>query len=114
VTARFHPFVQHPDDLDHAFLDDAIVENVNRSPDAGGFSRASSIPNVETANTWTKFRSRLGKQPFGLSRNLAHRSDEEGGVSLPAFCAPPLGACRKNVGKIDLRWAGEPKPRHAT
>lgn len=110
VTARIHPFMQHADDLDYAFLGDAIVENVNRSPDHPcAFCRASSIPNVEAANTWMKFRSGLGKQPFGLNRHLAHRGDEEGSISLPAFCAPPLGACRKDVGQIDLCGAREAK-----
>ena len=113
VTARVHPFVQHADDLDHAFLGDAIVENVNRSPDLRAFSRTACISDVEAADTGTKVRSLLGERPFGLSRDLAHRGDENSGVPLPAVGAPPLGACRKDVGKIDLRWASEPKPRHA-
>jgi hypothetical protein len=32
---------------------------------------------------------------------------------LPAFDAPPLGTCRKDIGEIVLSWASEPKPRHA-
>ena len=114
VTARFHPFVPHSDDRDHAFLGDATVENVK-----GLLTRAASVE-PRAYRTW-KLRipgrssaRALISNPSGLSRNLAHRSDEEGGVSLPAFCAPPLGACRKDVGKIDLRWAGEAEPRHAT
>ena len=52
VTARFHPFVQHANDLDHTFLGDAIVENVNRSPDpCVFFSRTACISDVEAADT---------------------------------------------------------------
>ena len=51
VTARFHPFVQHSDDLDHTFLGDAIVENVNRSPDLRAFTRTACISDVEAADT---------------------------------------------------------------
>ena len=51
VTARFHPFVQHANDLDHPLLGDAIVENVNRSPDRCVFSRTARISEVEAADT---------------------------------------------------------------
>lgn len=51
VTARFHPFVQHANDLDHPLLGDAIVENVNRSPDPCVFIRTARISDVEAANT---------------------------------------------------------------
>jgi hypothetical protein len=44
---------------------------------------------------------------------MSHRRNEKSGVSLPAFSAPPVGAGRKDVGKINLRWASETKPRHA-
>jgi hypothetical protein len=51
VTARFHPFVQDADDLDHPFLGDAIVENVNRSPDLRAVSRKACMSDVEAADT---------------------------------------------------------------
>ena len=50
VTTRFHPFMQHADDLDHAFLGDAIVENVHRSSHVC-FSRTSCVPDMEAADT---------------------------------------------------------------
>jgi hypothetical protein len=113
VTARFHPFVQHPDDLDHTSLGDAIVENVNRSPDLCACSRTACISDVETADTGTKVGSLPGEWPIGLSRDLSHGGDENGCVPLPALGAPPLGARRKDISQIDQRWASEPKPRHA-
>jgi hypothetical protein len=51
VTARVHPFVQDLDDLDHTFLGDTIVENMNRSPDPCVFSRTARISDVEAADT---------------------------------------------------------------
>jgi hypothetical protein len=113
VTTRVHPFVQQADDLDHAFLGDAIVENVNRSPDLRAFRRTGCVSHVEAADTGTKVRPLFGERSVGLSRHLAHRFHENSGVPLPAFGAPSLGACRKDIGKIDLRWASEAKPRHA-
>jgi hypothetical protein len=113
VTARVHLFVQHADDLDHTFLGDAIVENVNGSPDLCAFSGTACISDVEAADTGTKVRSRLGERPGGLSRHLAHRVSENNGVPLLALGAPTLGACRKDSGKIELRWPSEPKGRHS-
>jgi hypothetical protein len=113
VTTRVHPFVQHADNLDHTFLGDAIVENMNRSPDLCSVSRTARISDVEAADTGTKVRSLLGERPVGLSRDLSHCGGENGCVPLPALGAPPLGARRKDVDKIDLRWTSEPKPRHA-
>jgi hypothetical protein len=104
MTARVHPFVQHTDDLDHAVSSDAIVENVNRSADFRGSSRTSCVPSMETAEVRTKFWSLPCERPFGLSRDLSHRGGKNGGVPLPALDAPPLGgACRQDVGQIDLR-----------
>jgi hypothetical protein len=51
VTARVHPFVQHPDDLDHTFRGDAIVEKVNRSLDPCAFGRTAGMSDVEAADT---------------------------------------------------------------
>jgi hypothetical protein len=65
VTARFHPFVQHADDLDHAFLGDAIVENVNRSPDLRAFTKMACVSDMEAADTGTKVRSLLGERTSG-------------------------------------------------
>ncbi|HUE85814.1 MAG TPA: hypothetical protein VMO26_07015 [Vicinamibacterales bacterium] len=113
VTTRFHPFVQHADDLDHAFPGDAIVENVNRSPNLYAFSRTACVSDVEAADTRTKVRSLPCEQPVGLSRDLPHRGGENSGVPLPTLGAPTLGTCRKDVGKIDLRGASEAKPRHS-
>jgi hypothetical protein len=114
VTAWFHPFVQHADDLDHTFLGDAIEENVNRFPDRCAFSRTACRSDVEAADTGTKVRSLSCERLVGLSRDLAHCSDENGGIPLPAFGAPSLSACRKDIDEIDLRRAGEAKPRHST
>jgi hypothetical protein len=112
VTARFHPFVQNADDLDHTFLGDAIVENVNRSPDLCALSRTACMSDVEAADTRTKVRSILGERPVGLSRDLTHRGGENVCVTLSALGAPPLNAHGKDIGKIDLRGASETKPRH--
>ena len=65
MTARVHLFVQHADDLDHTFLGDAIVENVNRSPDLCAFSRTACISDVEAAEIGTKVRSLLVSGPSG-------------------------------------------------
>jgi hypothetical protein len=113
LTTRVHPFVQHADGLDHIFLGDAIVENVNRSPDLCACSGTACRPDVETADTGTKVGSLPSQWPLGLSRDLSHGGDENGCVPLPAFAAPPLSTCRRDVGKIDLRWASESKPYHA-
>ena len=112
VTARFHPFMQPADDLDHAFLGDAIVENVNRLPDLCAF-RTARISDVKATDTRTKVRSLSCQRPVGLSRDLPHGSRENGSVPLLAFDAPTLGTGGKDVGKIDLRGASEAKPRHA-
>lgn len=113
MTTRVHPFVQHADDLDHAFLGDAIVQNMNRSPDLCAFGGTACISDVEAANTGTKVRSLLAERAVRFSRDLSHRGGENSGVPLLALSTPTLGASRKDVGKIDLRWPSEPKPRHA-
>jgi hypothetical protein len=113
VAARVHFFMQHPDDLDYPFVGDAIVENMNRSPHLRRVSRTARISDVEAPDTWTKFGSLLRKRAFWLRRDLPHRGGENSGVPLPTLGAPPLGTCRKDAGEIDLRWASEPKPRHA-
>ena len=51
VTAWVHPFVQHADDLDHALLCDAIVKNMNRSPDLRSGSRTPRISDMEASDT---------------------------------------------------------------
>jgi hypothetical protein len=113
VTGRFHPFVQHANDLDHPRLDDAIVENVNRSPDLCAF-RTASISDVEAADaTGTKFRSLPREWPFGLIHDLSHCGGKNSGVPLPTVGTPAFGTCRKDIGQIDQRWTSEPKPRHA-
>jgi hypothetical protein len=68
---------------------------------------------VEAADTRTKVRSLPCERPVGLSRDLSHRGGENSGVPLPSLGAPTFAACRKDVGKIDLRWASETKPRHS-
>jgi hypothetical protein len=113
VTARVHPFVQHADDLDHTFLGNAIVENMNWSPDPCAFG-AAGISDVEAADpAGTKFGSLPRERPSRLIRDLSHCGCENSGVLLPTLGAPTLGARGKDVGEIDLRRAGEPKPRHA-
>ena len=102
MTARVHPFVQDADDLDHAVPSDAIGENVNRPSDLSSSSRTSCVPDMEASDIRTEFRSLPCEWPFGLSRNLAHRSHENGCVPLSALDAPPLGARRKDVGQIYL------------
>jgi hypothetical protein len=71
------------------------------------------MSDVEAVDTGTKFRSLAGERPTGLCRDLSHRLGKNGGVPLPAFGAPTLGARRQDVGQVDLRRTGEPKPRHA-
>jgi hypothetical protein len=44
---------------------------------------------------------------------VPHRIGKDSCVPLPTIGAPTLGACGKDVGKIDLRGASEPKPHHA-
>ena len=51
VTARVHPFVPNADDLDHTFLGDTVVENMNRSPDLRSVSRTARISDVDAAST---------------------------------------------------------------
>jgi hypothetical protein len=109
-----HPFVQDADDLDHAVPRDAIVENVNRPSDLSSSSRTSCVPDMEASYIRTEFRSLPCEWPFGLSRNLAHRSHENACVPLPALDAPPLGVRRKDVGQIYLCGARETKPRHSS
>ena len=106
-------FVQHADDLDHTFLGDTIVQNVNQSPDLCAFSRTACISNVEAADTGTKVRSLHAERAVGLSRDLPHRGGENSGVPLPAIGAPPLGIDGTDIGKIDLRGTSEAKPRHS-
>jgi hypothetical protein len=113
VTDRVHPFVQHTDDLDHAFLGSAIVENVNWSPDLCAF-RTVGMSEVKAADTTgTKFRALPCEQPFGLIRDLSHCGGENSGVPLPTAGTPAFGTCRKDIGQIDQCWTSEPKPRHA-
>jgi hypothetical protein len=101
VTARVHPFVQHADDLDHAFLSDAIVENMNWSPDLCAF-RTAGISDVEAADTTgTKFGSLPRERPLGLIRDLSHRRSENSGVPLPTLGTPAFSTCRKDIGQID-------------
>jgi hypothetical protein len=50
---------------------------------------------------------------LGLVDDLPHRIGENSRVSLLAVSAPTLGAGCKDAPKIELRWASEPKPRHA-
>jgi len=111
VAARVHPFVQHPDDLDRTFLGDAIVENMNRSPDLRSVSRTARLSDVAAAATATKVRSLLCQRPVRLGRDLSHRIGNDSRVPLPAVGAPTLGACRKDIGQINLCGASEPKPR---
>jgi hypothetical protein len=95
VTTRCNPFVQHVDDLDHTFRGDAIVENVNQSPDPCTL-RTASILDVEAADTTgAKFRPLPCKRPVGLSSDLSHRGGENGSVPLPPYGARPLSTCRK-------------------
>lgn len=113
MTARVHLLVQHADDLDHTVLGDAIVQNMNRPPDLRSVSRTGRMSEVEAADSGSEFRSLLRQRAFWIVRDLSHRGGENRGVPLLALGTPTLAACRKDVGKIDLRWAGEPKPRHA-
>lgn len=50
--------------------------------------------------------------PPGSSATCRIASAGNSRVPLPALGAPTVGACRKDVGEIDLRGASEPKPRH--
>jgi hypothetical protein len=113
VTARVHLFVQHPDDLDRALPSDAIVKNINRSPDLRSVNRTARISDVEAADTWTEFRSLLRERAYWLVRNLPHSVGKNSRVPLSAVGAPTLGACRKDIGQINLCGVSEPKPRHA-
>jgi hypothetical protein len=94
-------------------LADAVVENMNRPPDFRSVSWTARVSDVEAADTGTKVRSLLAERAVGLGRDLSHRGGENSGVPLLAVGSPTIGAGRKDVGKIDLRWASEPKPRHA-
>jgi hypothetical protein len=71
------------------------------------------MSDVKAANAGPKVGSGPCERPVGLIRNLPHRVGENGGGPLRALRAPTLGACRKDVRKIDLRWSSKPKPRHA-
>ena len=105
MPARLRAVVQHPDNLDQTRRDCAKIDDVHRPSRRRVRGVTTGVPYVKTSDTGQELGTVPRCGPFGIGRYPSHRRCEKGGVPVPAFDAPSLGARRQNVREIGLRRA---------
>lgn len=102
VPAWFHAFMQDTNDLDHASLDGAIIDDMHGMADGTAAAISMRMSQVEAANIRKQIRPIPCHRPFGIRGNLSQGAHPERGVPSPTLIAPPVAARCEDLIEIGL------------
>ena len=114
IAAWFHPFVQHADNLDHAWPSHTVVENMYRPSHLRQRVTGTRVPEMKAADAACHIGTVPRGGTFRIVRHLEHCDRKKRGVAASALWAPLAGAHGENMRQIGLGEPGQPKSRHGS
>lgn len=110
MPGGLHALVQDADNLNHAGIDGAIVDDVDGPCDTTGPPRPTNVSQMQAADARQEIFPIARQRAFRIRGDVSHGGSEKSGVPYSALVAPPIGAHREDLLEIDLRGPRDTKP----